>query len=57
MMHILKCVVCGNYCLDNVCSCGAKTERVVPPRFSPDDKYAKYRRQAKLELENEKANG
>ncbi|MCC7574078.1 RNA-protein complex protein Nop10 [Candidatus Woesearchaeota archaeon] len=56
-MHILKCVVCGNYCLDNVCSCGAKTERVVPPRFSPDDKYAKYRRQAKLELENEKANG
>lgn len=53
-MHILKCTSCKKYGLGEICVCGSKTQRVIPPKFSPDDKYAKYRRQAKLELENDK---
>lgn len=51
-MHILKCANCKTYGLSVDCSCGFKKERVVPPRFSPEDKYAEYRRQAKLKNEN-----
>jgi len=52
MMHILKCESCGTYGLSNKCECGYVRERVVPPKFSPEDKYAKYRRQAKKEMKN-----
>ena len=48
-MHILKCKACNTYGLSVECNCGNRRERVVPPRFSPEDKYAKYRRLAKLE--------
>jgi len=30
-----------------VCSCGKKTSEKKPPKYSPDDKYGKYRREAK----------
>ncbi len=45
MRHILKCPICKKYTLEE--SCCAKTERVKPMKYSPDDKYAKYRRRAK----------
>ncbi|MFT4283025.1 MAG: nucleolar RNA-binding Nop10p family protein [Candidatus Woesearchaeota archaeon] len=45
-MHILKCESCNNYTLKESC-CSKKTVRVKPARFSPEDKYAKYRRMAK----------
>ena len=51
-MHILKCKNCKKYGLEESCSCGSIKERVTPPKFSPEDKYAKYRRQAKLETQN-----
>ncbi len=51
MTHILKCEQCGEYGLDEACSCGSKRKIITPPKYSPEDKYAKYRRQAK-ELEN-----
>ena len=53
-MHILKCSSCKKYGLSIKCSCGFKRERVSPPRFSPEDKYAEYRRQAKLNDEVKK---
>jgi H/ACA ribonucleoprotein complex subunit 3 len=47
MMHILKCQSCGKYTLKEQCSCGAAAVHPKPAKFSVDDKYADYRRQAK----------
>ncbi|MCF7872363.1 ribosome biogenesis protein [Candidatus Woesearchaeota archaeon] len=53
MVSILKCKECGSYGLNAECACGAKRDPVKPPKFSPEDKYAKYRRKYKeQELEN-----
>jgi H/ACA ribonucleoprotein complex subunit 3 len=41
---MLKCVDCGKYTLSDQCpSCGGRTVTVHPARYSPDDKYARYR--------------
>jgi len=41
---MLKCAECGRYTLSEKCpSCGGKTVTVHPARYSPDDKYARYR--------------
>ncbi len=45
--HILKCTVCGSYTMNEKCRCGGKAVQVIPPKYSPEDKYAKYRREAK----------
>jgi len=43
-----KCKKCSEYTLMDVCkSCGAKTVVPVPARFSPEDRYGKYRRMMK----------
>ncbi len=49
MSHsIKKC--CEKYTLQETCSvCSKKTESPAPPKYSPDDKYASYRRQYKKE--------
>ncbi len=47
MKKILKCKECAKYTLTEDCSCGAKSVPVGPAKFSPQDSYAKYRRQAK----------
>jgi H/ACA ribonucleoprotein complex subunit 3 len=47
MKHILKCTGCGKYTMKEQCSCGGKAVTPKPPKYSPDDKYADYRRQAK----------
>lgn len=47
MVHILRCESCGSYGLEDVCSCGSKRIKVAPAKFSPEDKYAEYRRKAK----------
>jgi H/ACA ribonucleoprotein complex subunit 3 len=44
---ILKCQKCSSYGLSEVCTCGGKRIPVAPPKYSPEDKYAKYRRQYK----------
>ena len=49
MKHILKCKSCGKYSLSEECSCKGKAVRPIPPKYSPDDKYADYRRKAKEE--------
>jgi H/ACA ribonucleoprotein complex subunit 3 len=49
MKHILKCGECGTYTLKEECSCGGKAVTSKPPKYSPEDKYAGYRRTAKKE--------
>ncbi len=46
--HILKCVVCGSYTMKEI-HCGKKTISPKPMKYSPEDKYGKYRRQVKKE--------
>ncbi len=46
-----KCQKCGNYTLERKsCSkCGGQVRVPHPSKFSPDDKYLKYRMSLKLE--------
>lgn len=38
---IRRCASCGLYTLKPICKkCGNETEPAIPPKFSPDDKYA-----------------
>ncbi len=52
--QIHKCPSCSQYTLNQACSCGTKTELPCPPKFSLQDKYASYRREAKKESLKEK---
>ncbi len=49
-LNILKCIECNSYGLSKGCSCGGERRLCKPPKYSPEDKYAKYRRQAKENL-------
>ncbi len=43
-----KCPKCGRYTFKEMCPvCGTPTVSAHPPRFSPEDKWGKYRREAK----------
>jgi len=47
-MKMRKCPKCGRYTLKDICpECGEKTINPEPPRYSPQDKYGKYRRMMK----------
>jgi len=48
MKHVLKCNVCGKYTMKDV-HCSKKTLSPKPAKYSPEDKYGKYRRIAKKE--------
>ena len=42
---IFHCKNCKTYTLTNKCvTCNLSTSNPLPPRFSPQDKYGKYRR-------------
>ena len=47
MNEILKCKECNKYTISKQCICGGKAVSPQPPKYSPQDKYAKYRRKAK----------
>ncbi len=51
-MSVLKfCKKCKIYTLKDVCKlCGENTVTPHPPRFSPEDRFGKYRRKLKLEI-------
>ena len=53
-----KCIKCGRYTLkkDKCPYCGGNVKIPHPAKFSPDDKYAKYRRMLKEKAEIEKDN-
>jgi H/ACA ribonucleoprotein complex subunit 3 len=56
MVWLLKrCDQCGSYTLKrSVCPyCGGGLRVPHPPKFSPDDKYLKYRMALKMESSNE----
>ena len=41
---MLRCTQCRTYTLSEKCNkCGGKAVTVHPARYSPDDKYARYR--------------
>lgn len=47
MEHILKCSACQQFTMNEQCACGGNAITVRPPKYSPEDKYAAYRRKAK----------
>ena len=54
MAHIYKCLKCNEYTLREVCKkCGEKTSKASPARYSPQDKYSKYRREVRLSSKDE----
>lgn len=47
MKHIMRCA-CGAYTTKPVCpKCGKSTGLPKPPKYSPEDRYGRYRRLAK----------
>ena len=41
---LLKCTACSRYTMERTCPhCGGSTVMAGPARYSPDDKYARYR--------------
>ena len=44
--HINRCSVCGRYTMKDT-HCNQKVENSRPPKYSPDDQYARYRREVK----------
>ncbi len=40
---ILKCNKCGKYTLERYCECGGNCLSPKPAKFSPEDKYGRYR--------------
>jgi H/ACA ribonucleoprotein complex subunit 3 len=51
-MRIHKCAKCDGYTLKDACpKCGSAAYKTLPPRFSPEDRYGKYRRMMKKEIE------
>jgi len=50
MKEIRKCKNCKIYTFKEICPiCSNKTFRIIPPKFSPDDKWGDYRRKMKKE--------
>lgn len=50
MKPLAYCKSCKRYTLEALCPlCNAPTINPIPAKYSPQDKYAKYRRQYKLE--------
>jgi H/ACA ribonucleoprotein complex subunit 3 len=51
-MRLRKCKDCGIYTLKEECpKCGKRTGSPHPPKFSPEDRYGKYRRLMRMEVE------
>lgn len=51
MQDILYCPACRRHTMSKACSCTLTAMPVYPAKYSPQDKYASYRRKAK---ENER---
>lgn len=49
-LKMKKCKSCGEYTLKDKCPCGEEAGVVYPPKYSPEDKYGKYRRMLKEQL-------
>ena len=49
--EILRCQVCKQYTLKKQ-HCNKKTLSTKPAKYSPEDKYGKYRRKYKKDVDN-----
>ena len=50
-MKMNKCRSCGGYTLQNKCPyCEGDLGVIYPPKYSPTDKYGKYRRLLKKQM-------
>ncbi len=49
MKHLFKCAKCNKYTMKESCDCGSKTMNPKPLKYSIDDKFAGYKRKAKLD--------
>ncbi|AXV37547.1 MAG: RNA-protein complex protein Nop10 [Methanobacteriaceae archaeon] len=50
-MKMKRCKSCGEYTLESICQyCGGDLGEIFPPKYSPEDKYGKYRRKLKKQL-------
>ena len=50
-VNMRRCSMCGRYTLKERCPiCGGKTFMPIPPKFSPEDPYGKYRRMLRKEV-------
>lgn len=47
MVEILQCSSCKTFTMNVHCSCGGSAITIIPVKYSPQDKYGGYRRQAK----------
>ena len=47
--HIFRCKKCREYTMKEICSCSGKAISTRPAKYSPEDKYGKYRRETKRE--------
>lgn len=56
-MSIMRCANCGKYTLKDQCPhCHKKTINPQPAKFSPEDKYGRYRRlEKKSRMQKEEA--
>ncbi|MEW6329535.1 MAG: RNA-protein complex protein Nop10 [Candidatus Micrarchaeota archaeon] len=45
MKKLKICPACRKYTMSDTCACGGDTRTAHPPKYSPQDRYAKYRRQ------------
>ena len=53
--HIFKCKSCNVYTMNDKCpKCGEKIFSPIPAKYSPEDPYGKYRREAKKDMMKEK---
>ena len=48
MRHIFKCISCNKYTMKEICGCGNKGLIARPLKYTPDDRFVRYRREAKL---------
>jgi len=47
--RLRKCAKCGRYTLGEKCpKCGGESRAAHPAKYSPEDRWAKYRREAKF---------
>ncbi|MDD3408985.1 MULTISPECIES: RNA-protein complex protein Nop10 [Methanobrevibacter] len=52
-MKMRKCPLCDIYTIKDTCpNCGGELKVVYPPKYSIEDKYGKYRRKLKEEMDN-----
>ena len=50
MKSLMRRCSCGRYTLQDTCpECGSGVDVLIPPRYSPEDRFGKYRRRAKRE--------